>query len=819
MRKPEYSGYLCCKGICYLFETAKKMSGFSRKELFVVLLSLCLLTLSCKYSIGQVNWQTISSSTSYDNRDEHGYVELFGKFYLLGGAYQSVTKVQEYDPVANSWTDKGNVPIDFHHFQPVAYDSLIWVLSSWRGQYGSEQNLANVYTYDPLTDTWTQGTTIPAVRRRGSAGVILSGGKFYILGGNSGGHGPQGDVKTWVDVYDPAGNGGLGSWDTLSPMPIGRDHFQAVAKDGKIFAVGGRDSGVPGNFFNTIRDQIDVYDIATDTWTTLPAAANLPTLRAGTSTLIMDDDIYVMLGVGTSSTQESDVVEAFNIITQTWRTLPPAPHTRSGTQAVPFGRNIFVASGRGSLFGGTDLYAQDKLYIPPPGSVSLTVTPPDDVVAVEGDSAVFTVFVYNSTTPVTFQWQRLVGQSWVPIPGASNSRYTLISTSTADDSSYFRVRVINATDTVFSDSALLTVGCDPVFIGNTDPIVMEAEHFQESYVRNGKSWNVINFTGGVGPILEAGPNTGANYNTNYTTQSPETQYDINFSQTGTYYVWVRTYSPTFEDNSYHTALDSIITGSSDKMTYDTYNQWGWTNQTMDGHAATFDVPSTGVHTLHLWMREDGVRVDRILLTKNSSYVPSGLGPAESSYCNPTVAFPIELGDWTARRDGQDVQLAWTTLREVNNAYFTIERSNDQQGWIGLGDVGGAGFSDELNTYGFRDIDPLSGLNYYRLKQVDFDGSFTYSNTLAVDVSFDSDLKVFPNPLSGNQLRIQFGHDGKQANVIIRDLRGQEVFRDEILSAEEGLIFRQLNLPELPKGVYLLEVENEERIQVAKLVIR
>lgn len=791
------------------------------KGLKWVFISLCLLTLSCQFSYSQVNWQTINSSSSYDNRDEHGYVELFGKFYLIGGAYQGLPKVQEYDPVANTWTDKGSVPQDFHHLQAVAHDSLIWVVSAWRGGYGSETNLTHVYSYDPLSDSWTQRMAIPTARRRGSAGVVVYNDKFYILGGNSGGHGPQGDVKDWVDVYDPNANGGLGSWDTLSPMPIGRDHFEAVGKDGKIFAIGGRDSGAPGNFFNTIRAQVDVYDIATDTWTTLPASANLPTLRAGATNVLMDDDIYVLVGVGTSSTNESDVVEAFNIITQTWRTLPPAPKTRSGTQAVPFGRNIFLASGRGSLYGGTDLYDHDVLFVPPPGSVTLTVTTPNDVATVEGDSAVFNAFVYNASSPVSYQWQRLVNQVWVTIAGANLSSYTFYNVTTADDSSRFRVRVTDGTDTVFSAPALLTVSCDGVFYGNVDPIVMEAEHYHESFIRNGKSWNVISQTGAVGDLIEAGPNTGANYNTNYTSQSPETQYDIDFSQTGTYYVWVRTYSPTFEDNSYHVALDSNITGSSDKMTYDTYNQWGWTNQTMDGHLATFNVSSVGVSTLHLWMREDGVRVDRILLTKSSTYVPSGIGPVESTFCNPTSAFPIELGDWTARREDRQVRLAWTTLREVNNAYFLVEKSSDKQHWDELGTVTGAGNSEQPQSYQLMDERPFWGNNYYRFRQVDFDGRFTYSPTLTVSVEAELSrtMEVFPNPLHGKTVRVRFAHDGRQSALIVRNMWGQEVMRQIIPEGPQEILERSLHLPELAAGIYLIELRNEQMMQAAKLIVK
>jgi N-acetylneuraminic acid mutarotase len=771
--------------------------------------------------LGQISWQTVNSTTSYDNRDEHGYVELNGKFYLIGGAYMGRPNVQVYDPTTNSWTNKASVPEDFHHLQAVTYNGLIWVMCSWKGGYQAEQNLSHVYSYNPASDSWTQRMTIPSNRRRGSAGVVVYNHKFYILGGNSGGHGPQGDVKNWVDVYDPAANGGAGSWNTLANMPIGRDHFQAVEKNGKIYAIGGRDSGTSGNFFANIRSQVDFYDIATNTWTTLPSSANLPTLRAGSCNIVMDDEVLVMLGVGNARENEFRAVEAFNTTTHTWRTLPQAPHARSGTQAVPFGRDIYVASGIGSVYGGTDLYQQDKMHIPLPGNVPPTVTNPSNVATVSGNDAVFSVQVSGGSN-ISYQWERQNNQqSWQPIAGAVQASYTLSGVTSADDSSRFRVLITHSLGVITSDAALLTVRCDGVFLGNTDPIVLEAEHYHQSYTRNGQSWQLASQTGAVGQILEAGPNMGANFNTNYMSQSPETQYDINFSQGGTYYIWIRTFSATFEDNSCHAALDSIATGSADRITYDTYQQWGWTNLTMDGHAATFVVPGAGIHCLHLWMREDGIRIDRILLTQNANYTPSGQGPAESSLCGAIASFPIDLGDWRAVTRGPWVKLSWTTLNERNNAWFAIEKSEDQQFWMQLKKLPGAGNSSEPKHYQYTDAEPWLGTSYYRLKQVDHDGAYTYSPTLSVffENLFSDRLEVFPNPVKDRRVHIRFSHDGEESTLILRNLWGAEIKRFSSLSAKAGIEETVLELDDLQTGIYLLQLENKYASRARKIVVQ
>ncbi len=789
--------------------------SFSRKFLLIGVGLLLCFPLS---SISQA-WQTITSSTSYSNRDEHGYVELFGKFYLIGGAYQGLPKVQEYDPATNTWTDKGNVPIGFHHIQPVAYDSLIWVMASWEGSYASENDVSHVWTYNPLTDTWTQGMMIPASRRRGSAGVVVQDDKFYILGGNSGGHGPQGDVKDWVDVFDPHANNGAGQWDTLSPMPIGRDHFQAVGDTGKIYAIGGRDSGTSGNFFANTRAQVDIYDIASDTWTTLPATANLPITRAGSCNLRMDHEIIVMLGVGENSTDEKVSALAFNTIAQTWRNLPDAPHSRSGTQAVPFGRDIYVASGINSLFGGASLNEQDKLFAPVPVVGPPELTGPDDVSAADGQSATFSVYA-SSITAVTYQWQRLTAQGWSNIPGADQTDLVLPAVSQADDSTYFRVEATNSLGTTISDSALLTIRCGDVYFGDVEPIVMEVEHYYRYQSGNIQDWSHSTTPNAEGSSLAALPNQGTNLNTGYQTNSPELEYDIDFVHTGTYYVWMRIYAPSFEDNSVHAGLDGVGLASADKITYDTYNQWGWTNKTMDGPVTTIPVNSTGTHTLNLWMREDGVIVDRILLTRDASYTPTGAGPPESDFCYNSIPFPVEWTYAEAIPETDKVSIQWGTSQEYNNAYFEVQRRLNRFEWITIDEVEAHTYSSEPQAYQAYDKAPEQGKNYYRIKQVDFDGKFAFSSIM--EVTFEAApvqlVTVAPNPVNGHNVTVSFDGHGKGAHISILDLQGKMVQQVFVTGNQAGTTEANVDVSSLAKGIYFFHVGNEGFAEVKKVVV-
>ena len=180
-------------------------------------------------------------------------------------------------------------------------------------------------------------------------------------------------------------------------------------------------------------------------------------------------------------------------------------------------------------------------------------------------------------------------------------------------------------------------------------VVMDAEHYDAKTPRNGKDWVLQTSQSGYAGsgYLTALPNSGVSTNTGYTTASPELVYNILFSATGTYYVWVRGAAPTTSDDTLHAGLDGTGPASADRLNgFGT--GWIWRRSTMDSVPATLQITTSGLHTIHLWMREDGFRVDKILLrTSSSSTAPSGTGPAESPRINtdqpPTGSLVINGG--------------------------------------------------------------------------------------------------------------------------------------------------------------------------------
>jgi hypothetical protein len=162
--------------------------------------------------------------------------------------------------------------------------------------------------------------------------------------------------------------------------------------------------------------------------------------------------------------------------------------------------------------------------------------------------------------------------------------------------------------------------------------VMEAEHFTSHIGRSGRAWITQTTLAGYAGLsyLSALPDTGINFTTTYTVTRPQLSYTVNFTTTGVYTVWVRGYAPDGAGDSIYVGLDNQAPVTATVLTGFAPRQWGWTNITQNG-PATIEVTEPGLHTFYIWMREDGLRLDRILLTTDSSYNPTGIGPLENEF--------------------------------------------------------------------------------------------------------------------------------------------------------------------------------------------
>ena len=172
--------------------------------------------------------------------------------------------------------------------------------------------------------------------------------------------------------------------------------------------------------------------------------------------------------------------------------------------------------------------------------------------------------------------------------------------------------------------------------------------------------------------------------------------------------------------------------------------------------------------------------------------------------------PVELLSFSAEViDNAFINLDWITKTEINNDFFTIEKSKDAKTFEVVGTTDGAGNSSLTQNYNLRDKNPYEGTSYYRLKQTDYDGSSEYSKMVAVEVKASiSDVLVFPNPVEGlAYLSFSTTSEGV-ASVTIYDVSGRLVSVKDY-SINQGHNKITLNTEELNQGMYFLTINNGE----------
>lgn len=175
----------------------------------------------------------------------------------------------------------------------------------------------------------------------------------------------------------------------------------------------------------------------------------------------------------------------------------------------------------------------------------------------------------------------------------------------------------------------------------------------------------------------------------------------------------------------------------------------------------------------------------------------------------TVTLPIELTRFSLHEiEENQVQLEWTTASETNNNYFSLEKSKDGITWVSFDKVDGQGNSNLLVDYQYIDSQPFWGLAYYRLKQVDFDGAYSFSSIKTIDISSSPKQKViiFPNPAM-NSLTIQgIRLDKEIQGIQILDVLGRNfTSKVHFLNVESNS--GEIEVVNLPKGIYFIKIKD------------
>ncbi len=203
---------------------------------------------------------------------------------------------------------------------------------------------------------------------------------------------------------------------------------------------------------------------------------------------------------------------------------------------------------------------------------------------------------------------------------------------------------------------------------------------------------------------------------------------------------------------------------------------------------------------------------------------NGICTTQYGYLSSTCApLPVEMVSFKGylHANGRTIGLSWITASESENFGFDIERSKDGSSWETLSFVEGNGTTAEESNYVWMDQAPLEGLNYYRLKQINLDGSFEYSKIILVNKGAkESGSQIFAWPNPAKDL-INFQVVGKEdypLNAIaVYDVSGKMVLQGFPQSYNIGTSQAKLDISVLPKGTYFLSVYDGEEILTKKFV--
>lgn len=304
------------------------------------------------------SWITLDCSGEPHCRHENGFAEYGGKFYLFGG--RRVQPVDVFDPKTNTWSHGSPPPMEIHHFQPVIIGTKIWLLGTMKGEFPRETPLDSVMIYEPETDTWKDGPTIPQARRRGAAGCALhKDGWIYVVGGIIDGH--HSGTQAWFDRINPE----TGEWQILPDAPNKRDHAPCAIVGDKLYFFGGRETGRHNGtdydaFFDYTIGDVDVYDFNAGTWSVHDEPLPIETAAGGTG--VINDKIHY---VGGEAYRPEAFVEMqiFDPVTNKWAMGPSLNRARHGTNCCVYDDKLWIAAGSGARGGEPELTSIECIEI------------------------------------------------------------------------------------------------------------------------------------------------------------------------------------------------------------------------------------------------------------------------------------------------------------------------------------------------------------------------------------------------------------------------------------------------------------------------
>lgn len=277
-------------------------------------------------------------------RSEVAVAALGGEIYVLGGydtQNRVVDAVQAYSWRTNTWRPRMRLPRPVSHLNVFAYDGKLWGLGSLDPSFRA---LPDAWRYDPNTDQWDGLANMPTGTERGGSGVGIINGKLIIAGGYR-----FGAVRD-VSMYDPATD----VWTALPLLPAARDHLVAGVLGNTFFAIGGRRGPIDG--------RVDALTLGETSWV---SKTSMLTPRAGAAAAQVGTVVIVAGGEGNLARADGifPEVEAYDLMTDAWTSMPSWPTQRHGTGGATIDGVAFFPVG--AIREGLGAVGANEAWCPP----------------------------------------------------------------------------------------------------------------------------------------------------------------------------------------------------------------------------------------------------------------------------------------------------------------------------------------------------------------------------------------------------------------------------------------------------------------------
>jgi len=291
--------------------------------------------------------------------------------------------------------------------------------------------------------------------------------------------------------------------------------------------------------------------------------------------------------------------------------------------------------------------------------------------------------------------------------------------------------------------------------------------------------------------------------------------ELDVSGTGTYYADALALTNA-DDNSISITVLSTSSGNSATVTQPGSSTGDLILGGVMGNLGTITVPASATHQITLLnpFTSPYDAADGYIAATNGDQLTWDFSKSSNNTIWATrirgsVGLPIKLLSFGANYSVQtnSVILNWSTATEVNNKLFTVEKTSDGVSFEEVTTLPGADNSDQPLNYTATDETPSAGTTYYRLKQTDYDGNYTYSDLAPVTIAADYKITLAPNPV-GNMATLHYtANNTAPLNVRIYDMAGQVVNEYSFNSIQEGENMLSVNTSLLAQGTYIMQLNN------------